>query len=161
MNTTKNKVSKCVMARIMRQGKTVQKNLTLREYKTWTKAQAAADDWVKKMKGKLPPVLPAKGRMSKRNSSGVVGVWPRMTTYGSGKNKKCYCRWYARWPECSLKGGVSFSADQFGDDEAFAMAYLARTHETIDREWVIKKFKSFQKTKKYKQLLEKKQTEFV
>jgi hypothetical protein len=161
MNTTKNKVSKCVMARIMRRGKTIQKNFTLRQYKTWPKAQAAADKWVASVKKELPPISPAKGRMSKRNSSGIVGVWPRMTTYGKGENMKYYCRWYARWPECPLKGGVSFSADQYGDDEAFAMAYLARTHETIDREWVLKKFKTFQKTKKYQEVVSKKQMEFA
>jgi len=33
--------------------------------------------------------------------------------------------------------------------------------ETIDRDWVVKKFKSFKKTKKFKELLAKKQTEFV
>lgn len=161
MNTTKNKVSKCVMARLMRQGKSIQKNFTLREYKTWAKAQAAADKWVDQMRKELPPPSDPRGRMSKRNTSGVVGIWPRMTTYGSGKNMKYYCRWYARWPECPLRGGVSFSVDMYGDDEAFAMAYLARENQTIDREWVVKRFAKFSKTKKYQKLIELKGTEFA
>ena len=145
------------MARISRNGEKHQENFTLRQYRTWKAAEAAADKWVKKMKKKLPAQAPRKDRMTKRNSSGVVGVW----AFLDDSKTNSYCRWYARWPECPLKGGVSFSVDQYGDSEAFAMAYLARENETIDRDWVVKKFKSFKKTKKFKELLAKKQTEFV
>jgi hypothetical protein len=160
-NTTKNKASKCVMARIMRQGTPHQKNFGLREYRTWKAAEAAAQKWIRKMKRELPPESDGRGIMSKRNKSGIVGVWPRITNFKSKQADIDYCRWYARWPGCPLKGGISFSAEQFGDDEAFAMAYLARENETTDREWIKKRFNSFQKTKKYREVIAEKKLEFV
>ena len=160
-NTTKNRASKCVMARIMRQGEAHQKNFGLREYRTWKAAEDAAQKWIRKMKRELPDEAERRGRMTKRNSSGVVGVWPRITNFKSKNADIDYCRWYARWPGCPLKGGVSFSAEIHGDDEAFAMAYLARENETVDREWIENRFKQFKKTKKYKEIIAQKQLVFV
>ena len=156
-NTTRNRVSRCVMARISRNGVKYQENFTLNDYRTWKAAQTAADKWVRKMKRELPPPKPAKGRMSKRNKSGVVGV----RAFVDKSKGNHYCRWYAKWPGCPNTGGVSFSADILGDDDAFICAYLARTHETVDREWVLKKLNSFRKTKKCKALLKLKVEEFV
>ena len=160
MHTTKNKASKCVMARISRQGTSYQKNFTLRKYKTWTAAEKAAQKWVKTMLKELPAPTPRKGRMTKRNKSGIVGIWPRLSTHKRDGQEYQYCRWYARWPECPLKGGISFSAEMFGDEEAFAMAYLAVANETVDREWIKKKMKTFKNTKKYKEVLSKKLLSF-
>jgi hypothetical protein len=160
-NTTKNKSSKCVMARIMRQGIPHQKNFGLREYRTWKAAEAAAQKWIRKMKRELPPESDGRGIMSKRNKSGIVGVWPRITNFKSKQADIDYCRWYARWPGCELKGGVSFSAELFGDDEAFARAYLARKNETVDRDWIEKRFRTFKKTKEYRDVIAQKQLEFV
>ncbi len=160
-NTTKNKASKCVMARIMRQGEGHQKNFGLREFKTWKAAEVAAQKWIKKMKKELPPEAERLGRMTKRNKSGIVGIWPRISSFKSKHADVDYCRWYARWPGCPLKGGVSFSAEIFGDDQAFALAYLARDNQSADRDWLEKKLKTFVKTKKYKEIIAKKQLEFV
>lgn len=145
------------MARISRNGEKYQKNFTLNDYRTWKAAETAADRWVRKMKKELPPQTPAKGRMTKRNSSGVVGV----RAFVDKSKGNHYCRWYARWPGCPNAGGVSFSADRLGDDDAFISAYLARVHETVDRDWVAKKLKSFRKTKKYSEVLGLKQIDFV
>ena len=145
------------MARISRNGEKHQQNFTLREYGTWKAAEAAADKWVRKMKKKLPQQAPRKNRMTKRNSSGVVGVW----AFLDDSKKNSYCRWYARWPGCPNRGGVSFSADILGDDDAFACAYLARTNETTDRDWILKKLASFKKTKKFQKVLELKSINFV
>ena len=145
------------MARISRNGEKYQSNFTLRKYKTWKEAEAAADRWVRKMKRELPDAAPRKNRMTKRNSSGVVGVW----AFLDESKTNAYCRWYARWPECPNRGGVSFSADKLGDNDAFACAYLAGVNETTDREWVLKKLDSFRKTKKYKQVLKLKSISFV
>jgi len=145
------------MARISRNGEKYQENFTLNEYRTWKAAQAAADKWVRKMKRELPAQKPAKGRMSRRNESGVVGV----RAFVDKSKGHHYCRWYAKWPGCPNAGGVSFSADILGDNEAFLCAYLARTHETVDREWVMKKLKTFQKTKKSKEILKLKQVKFA
>lgn len=156
-NTTKNKASKCIMARIMRAGVKHQENFTLRQYGTWKKAQVAADKWVKKMKRELPPEAERKNRMTKRNSSGIVGVWARY----ADEHTNPYCRWYARWPECPNAGGVSFSADILGDKDAFLCAYLARKHESADRDWIMKKLKTFKKTKQCKEALKLKEIEFT
>jgi len=145
------------MARISRNGEKHQSNFTLRDYGTWKAAQAAADKWVAKMKKKLPAQEPRKNRMTKRNSSGIVGVW----AFLDDSKTNTYCRWYARWPGCPNRGGVSFSADRLGDDDAFACAYLARTNETTDREWISKKLTSFKKTKKYREILSLKSVDFV
>ena len=151
-NTTRNKTSRCVMARISRNREKYQENFTLKKYKTWRAAETAADKWVRKMKKTLPEPAARKDRMTKRNSSGVVGVWAFLD---ESKNNS-YCRWYARWPGCPNRGGISFSADRLGDDEAFACAYLARINETVDREWIFKKLPSFLKTKKFKKVLKQK-----
>ena len=42
MHLTRNETEKCVMARIVRQKKLHQKNFTLKQFGTWTKAEAAA-----------------------------------------------------------------------------------------------------------------------
>ena len=145
------------MARIMRAGEKHQQNFTLNEYGTWKAAQAAADKWVRKMKKELPPESERKNRMTKRNSSGIVGVWARL----ADEHENHYCRWYARWPGCPNAGGVSFSADILGDKDAFLCAYLARTHETVDRKWILGKLKSFKKTGKCKEVLKLKEVTFV
>ena len=144
------------MARISRNGEKYQENFTLRKYKTWKAAEAAATKWVKKMKKTLPEPAARKDRMTKRNSSGIVGVW----AFLDDSKTNSYCRWYARWPGCPNRGGVSFSADRLGDDEAFACAYLARTNETVDREWIFKRLGPFMKTKKFKKVLKQKSITF-
>ena len=113
------------------------------------------------MKEQLPGESERVGRMTKRNSSGMVGVWPRITSFQSDSVDIDYCRWYARWPGCPLKGGVSFSAEIFGDNDAFTLAYLAREHQTIDRAWLVKKLQQFRKTAKYQSVLAQKQLTFV
>ncbi len=160
MHTTKNKASKCVMARITRQGEAYQKNFTLREYKNWTAAEKAAQKWVKKMLKELPPPTPRKGRMTKRNQSGIVGIWPRLSTHKRDGQEYQYSRWYARWPGCPLKGGISFSAEMFGDEDAFTLAFIALDNESTDREWIVKRLKKFKGTKKHKEILSKKQLSF-
>lgn len=161
MHLTKNKASKCVMARIMRQGKSYQKNFTLREYSTWTAAEKAGARWVKKMIRELPEETPRVGRMSKRNSSGIVGVWPTIDRHTRGGKKYEYCRWGARWPECPRKGGIRWSVSEYGDNDAFVLAALSREYESVDRDWLLKKLKRIRKTKRYKTILKNKLVDFV
>jgi hypothetical protein len=161
MHTTKNKPSKCVMARLMRKGVNHQKNFTLAQYGTWAKAEAAAQRWVKAQKKKLPPVESGKGRMTTRNEAGFVGVYAQLNKNGHNKNFSEDIRWSARWPECPNRGGISFSARKYGDQDAFLCAWLARKHETVDREWIFNRLKTFKKTKKCSEILRQKQVEFV
>lgn len=161
MHTTRNKASKCVTARIMRQGEKHAKNFTLREYRTWKAAEAAAQKWVKKMLRELPPPSEREGRMSVRNSSGVVGVWPSIDRRKSGKRILEYCRWGARWPDCPYRGGIRFSVSIYGDDDAFVLACLAVQNKTVDRDWLEKKLKRIKGKKTYQEYLDQKNVEFV
>lgn len=161
MNLTRNEPSKCVMARIMRRGEQHQKNFSLRKYQTWESAEQAAKRWVNKMKKELPSETPRKGRMTKRNSSGVVGVWPIIDRHKRDGHSYEYARWGARWPECPVKGGIRFSVNEYGDDDAFILACMAVKDEETDREQLIKKLKRFKKTKQCQKLLDLKQVQFV
>ena len=149
------------MARIMRQGQLHQKNFTLREYRTWRDAEKAATQWVRKMMRELPPEDTGKGRMTKRNSSGVVGVWPLLDTHYRGDHRYEYARWCARWPGCPLKGGIRWSVGEYGDKDAFVLAVLSRKHESVDRDWLVKKLNRIRKTSQYRQLLKNKLVDFV
>ena len=74
MYLTKNTKEKCVMARVMRQKEIHQENFSLKEYGSWAKAMLAGRKWIKEMLPKLPPKMSSKGRKTRRNNSGVVGV---------------------------------------------------------------------------------------
>lgn len=149
------------MARLMRKGINHQKNFTLAKYNTWQKAQAAADRWVKAQLKSLPPVESGKGRMTKRNESGFVGVYAQHNRDLRNTNFSDDIRWSARWPGCPNRGGVSFSARKYGDTDAFICAWLARKHETVDRDWILTRLKTFKKSKTCAKILRQKQVEFV
>lgn len=160
-NTTRNKASRCVMARIMRQRVTYQKNFGLGKFKTWPAAEAAAQKWLKQIKRELPPTVDPVGRMSKRNQSGIVGIFPRIDRFQSAIATTDYCRWGSRWPGCPLKGGIGFSTNRYGEDDAFALAWLAREFRTVDRDWLERKLNSFRRTKKYAEILAQKRIVFM
>ena len=145
----------------MRQGVQHQKNFSLRQYRNWEAAERAANRWVAKMKKELPPEIPRKGRMTTRNSSGVVGVWPVIDRHKRDGQMYEYARWGARWPGCAVRGGIRFSVNEYGDDDAFVLACLAVENEQTDRKWLVQKLKRVKKTKRYNQYLENKQIEFV
>ena len=149
------------MARVMRQGQMHQQNFTLRKYKTWKAAEAAAMKWVRKKLRELPPETARKGRMTKRNSSGVVGVWPSIDRHYQGDRVYEYCRWGGRWPECELKGGIRWSVKTYGDNDAFVLACLAVKYETVDRDWLLKKLKRIRGKKEYNEFIAKKLIDFV
>lgn len=161
MHTTRNKASRCVTARIMRQGEKHAKNFTLREYRTWKAAETAAQKWVREMLQVLPPPSQREGRMSVRNSSGVVGVWPSIDRRKSGREVLEYCRWGARWPNCPNRGGIRFSVAIYGDDDAFVLACLAVQNKSVDRDWLVKKLNRIRGKKTYNAILDKKVVEFV
>lgn len=154
MSITKNIPMKCVMARVMRHSKKYQKNFTLKEYGSWEKAEQAAKRWVKGREKNLPPKLSSKGRMTKRNRSGVVGVRLAQNI----KRKKSgavyeYWRWVAFWPKCPLKGGIGWSINKFGDDDAFVLAVLSRRNETIDRDFLVNELRKIYSSEEYYEIL--------
>jgi hypothetical protein len=159
MNTTRNKQSRSVMARVMRGGQRHQANFALTEYRTWKAAEAAAQKWLRKTLKKLPErVMPQKGMQTKRNTSGIVGVRLAAKRKHSEYDKKYeYWYWVAHWPGCPFSGGVSWPVNKFGDDGAFVLAVLTRKHESTDRDAMLAKYRRYQKTKACKQLLKKKE----
>jgi len=154
MGTTRNVREKYVMARVMRQNIKHQEDFTLKKYGTWEKAEEAAREWEEKLKDKLPDKLSTKGVKTNRNSSGVVGV--RLD-----KNIKCkkngsiyeYLRWIAFWPNCPLKGGIGWSINKFGDDNAFVLAVISRNNESVDRKFIVDEFYKLQQTEEYSKVL--------
>lgn len=161
MHLTHNKPEKCIMARIRRQSKLYQKNFTLKQYRTWKAAEIAAQKWVKKILPTLPAATPIKDRMTKRNTSGVVGV--RLTESIRTKNGKDYCdwRWIAFWTGCPLSGGIGWSVNKYGDEQAFVCAYLARTLASIDRARIEREYSKIRDTKKYQKIIEQKRIDVV
>ena len=141
MNLTKNRQEKCVVARVMRQTKLYQKNFSLKKYGTWSQATRAAKQWLKRTLRKLPPKIESssKGRMTRRNHSGVVGVHrtPGIVRKPNGNVYECP-RWVARWPGCKFRGGLGWSVKQFEEEGAFVLAVLSRKHETINRDTISK-----------------------
>jgi len=96
------------------------------------------------------------GKMTVRNSSGVVGV---------AISKNCvkgveYWSWVARWPE--QPSGVRFSIDRHGgEDQSFLYACIARELRVTDREEIKKIYKRWLKDGTAKKYLKKKGVKLV
>jgi hypothetical protein len=70
-----------------------------------------------------------KGRKTKSNRSGVVGVSMK-TEKGRARGSR-YRYWWARWPACP--SGVKFSIIENNPTKAFALAQIARELESQDK----------------------------
>jgi hypothetical protein len=141
MNAThvsRNVQEKCVKASVMRQRKLYRKYFTLKQHATWERAEAEAKRWAKSFIKTLPSEIPREGRMTKRNRSGVVGVYRSKGIIKKPSGKVYSCpRWIARWPKCPLSGGLSWSVLQFDEDGAFALAVIGLRKKLVDREEVL------------------------
>lgn len=160
MYLTRNNAENCYMVRIMRQGVMYQKNFSKKKYGGWGKAQKAAKEWRDEQLKILPPkMMNAEGRMSPLNTSGVVGITLART--GFKKNGKAYeyWNWKANWPNCENRGGVGWSIQKYGEDDAFALAVLSRELRTVEREVILKRLKRLKGTKKLKEIYEQRQLE--
>jgi hypothetical protein len=141
------------MARVMRQRVKHQENFTLKKYGSWKKAEAAARKWIKTKLPDLPPEVPREGRMTKKNRSGVVGVYrdPGTVKKKNG-NIYSYPRWIARWPNCPFRGGLSWSVNQFDEEGAYVLAYLGLKKKSINRGKILDEFDSIFGTKEYEKI---------
>jgi len=120
--------------------------------KNSTKARARADavalanreneKWTRKI------VAARKGRKSKSNRSGVVGV--SIKTEKGRLPGTYYYYWWARWPGCG--SGIKFSILEHQRDKAFYLAQIARELETQDRVAVEREYLARKKTGKLKAL---------
>lgn len=121
------------MARVQRGRKRLQQNFSLKKYGSWEAAEAEGQAWVDALLPTLPPLDTSKGRMTKRNHSGFVGVHftDGKRTLRSGTVAE-YPNYVARWPGSGA--GMSFMLSTYnGEDEAFLHACLCRELETKDR----------------------------
>ncbi len=164
MHTTRNIKEKCVMARIMRDNKKYQKNFSLKNFKTWEAAEEAASLWIEELKKTLPPSRTNEwGRLTKRNKSGVAGIsLSRKVENKASGFKYEYWRWVTRWPNCPHKGGMSWTInEETPDADAFALAYLSREMECVDRKKVIARLRRLRGTKKLQSIMDQKAIEVV
>lgn len=142
------------MGRVMRQRVRHQRNFSLKDFGTRAAAEQAARAWVRAKIDELPPEIPRKDRMTSRNRSGVVGVWlvPVRINKPDGRHYE-YWRWTANWPKCPHTGGVTWYVHQYGDQDAFVLAVLARQMETVDRDAVLARFDAIDGTAEYAAIL--------
>lgn len=134
---TRNYAERCVTARIQRRLNRLQANFSLKKYKTWQRAERAAKKWLRRTIPVLPRAISSKNRMTRRNTSGVVGVHPHYHTIRRRHRTYEYFNWVSRWPGCKFTGGVRWSINKFGEDDAWVLAVLCRRMETEDRERVV------------------------
>lgn len=153
-NLTRNERERCVMARVMRTGRRYQKNFSLGEYGSWEGAESAGAKWVKATVAALPPIKTNEGLLTLRNTSGEVGVTlGRVEFRKKGKKHHKYYRWVAHWPGCPLSGGVAWSWQRFGDDNAYVLAVLSRRMRTVDREVVVARLAEIAGNVEYRAIL--------
>lgn len=100
----------------------------LRENKHWTPKIAAA----------------RKGRRTKSNTSGVVGV--SMKVEQGRLPGSTYRYWWARWPGCP--SGVKFSILEHKNQKAFALARIARELESRDKTIIEREYHARRKSGK-------------
>lgn len=157
-HVSRNTQEKCVRASVMRQRKLYQKYFTLKQHGTWEKAEAAGKRWIKSFIKTLPPEIPREGRMTKRNRSGVVGVYRSKGIVKRPNGKVYSCpRWVARWPKCALSGGLSWSVLQFDEDGAFALAVIGLRMKSVNRDEVLAHFESIIESPEFDEILALKQ----
>ncbi len=148
------------MVRIMRQGVMYQKNFSKKKFGGWAKANKAAREWRDEQLKILPPkMMNAEGRMSSRNTSGAVGITLAKTGFKRAGKQYEYWSWKAKWPSCKFSGGIGWSIQKYGEDDAFALAVLSRELRTVDREVVMKRLARLQGTKKLQKIMELRQLE--
>ncbi len=152
------------MARIMRHCEMHQKNFPISRYGSWEAAEVEGRKWITKQKKILPPSrMNEEGRMTSRNRSGVVGVFLARSIRRKPNGKKyVYWKWIGKWPDCPLKGGMTWTVnDETPDDDAFALAFLSREMRSVDRDKVRKRLSRIYGSKKHLKIMEDKLLELV
>ena len=104
------------------------------QIQNWARAERAAKSWLRRKLPTLPTAISSKDRMTRRNTSGVVGVHPAYHVIRRRRKTYEYFKWVSRWPGCKLVGGVGWSTNKHGDDEAWVFAVKCRRTENENRE---------------------------
>lgn len=113
-----------------------QKNFAVKQHGSWEAAELEGRKWITEQKKILPPTrMNEEGRMTRRNRSGVVGVYLSCAVRRKPNGAEyAYWRWIACWASCPFKGGLTWTInDETSEDDAFALACLARDMRSIDR----------------------------
>jgi hypothetical protein len=98
-----------------------------------------------------PTPKPAKGLLTLRNTSGVVGV----SLDQQSIRANVYYSWTARWP--GNRAGVRFSINAWGGDEkSFLLACISRELESKDRELIQHTYHQYQQENKLEPYLHRK-----
>ena len=100
--------------------------------------------------GPIPNKSP-EGRMSSRNTSGIVRVNPRRNL--AKRNGLYYYAWSTRWKGCPNRGGVPWPCKAHTDDGAYVLAALTLEMRTTNRDRVLEEFEKIKGTKKCKDIL--------
>ena len=130
------------MMRIRRGKKSFQEWFADRKFGGKTKAKAAALKRYQRLDAKLPDAtLSSKGRKTKRNSSGKVGVYLKKSI-GGRKAKDEYYACVAFWLDPDgRKKSISFAVEKYGHNKAWKMACHAREHETTNKKAIESRFR--------------------
>jgi len=156
LNVTRNRQESTVVLRIQRNGEMYHESFALSKFDgSWTKAEAAARIRRDELLPEMPEREFGKGRLTRRNTSGVVGVslGQRTVTKADG-SETTYTRWIAKWPECPSRGGMPWSTLTYGEDDAFVLAALSRKLESTDRDEVVAAMEKIRNKKEYKNILQ-------
>jgi hypothetical protein len=128
------------MMRIRRGKKSFQEWFADKRFGGKSKAKVAALKRYQRLAAKLPTTtLSSKGRKTKRNSSGKVGVYLKKSTGNHAKGE--YYAYVAFWlnPR-GQKESVSFALEKYGHTKAWKMACHAREHETANKKAIESRF---------------------
>lgn len=100
--------------------------------------------------GPVPSISP-EGRMSSRNTSGIVRINPRRTL--AKRNGLYYYAWSTRWKGCPLRGGVSWPCLTHSDDGAYVLAALTLQMRSTNRHAIVEEFERIRNSAKYREIL--------
>jgi hypothetical protein len=100
--------------------------------------------------GPVPHYSP-EGRMTSRNTSGIVRVNPKRNL--AKRNGLYYYFWNAKWKGCPKSGGVPWPCIKHTDDGAYVLAALTVKLRTVNRDRVIEECEKIKGTKEYREIL--------
>ena len=98
--------------------------------------------------GPVPQYSP-EGRMTSRNTSGIVRVNPKR----SPAKGQYYYFWNAKWKGCQNPGGVPWPCKSHTNDGAYVLAALTVKLRTVNRDRVIEEFEKIKGTKEHREIL--------
>jgi len=130
------------MVRLTRNGKTAHKWFADGLHGGKVKAKRAAVQHREELVAAAPPVQ-RKGRKSSRNKTGKVGVMLQNKVDARKDTVYEYQNYVAFWtaPNDAIEQ-ITFACEKYGKRIAFKLASIARDHQTTDRDWIERRYKT-------------------